>query len=92
MLAEIYTNFGDAELENAVSYCYRKINEIFKNIKFVAIYLDDLLIHADTKEKHDEILLAVLLRIRKNKMNGKSRGAQGARVPPEDSSDRGKVG
>ena len=56
-------------LKNAVSYCCRRMRDIFKDIDGISLYLDDLLIHAETKEKHDEILQRVLERIRENNMS-----------------------
>ena len=44
--------------------CSRVMREIFGDLQGVSVYLDDLLIHAEDKQKHDEILKIVLSRIR----------------------------
>ena len=56
-------------LKNAVSLCSRIMKQIFGDMKGVAIYLDDLLIHAENKQKHDEILRSVLARIRSHNLS-----------------------
>ena len=56
-------------LKNAVSLCSRVMREIFGDLQGVSIYLDDLLIHAKDKKQHDEILKAVLGRIRAHNLS-----------------------
>ena len=44
---------------------HRIFNDIFGNIENVKIYLDDIIIHAESKQKHDEILIKVINQARK---------------------------
>ena len=56
-------------LKNAVSYCTRVMNDLFRNMKGVSVYLDDILVHAETRKEHDEILFAVLTKVRENNLS-----------------------
>ena len=51
-------------LTNAVAYCYRMMQKVFKDCPGVEIYLDDVLVHAKTRQEHDENLERVFQRIR----------------------------
>ena len=53
---------------------FQKFNtEIFGNIDNVFVYIDDLLIYADTQEKHDQILEQVNVKFNKNKFQFRQR-------------------
>ncbi len=39
---------------------------VLRNLKNVIVYIDDLLVHSDTHDKHLEILKQVLDRLRQN--------------------------
>ena len=45
---------------------HKIFNEMFSDIENLKIYIDDIIIFAETKEKHDEILKKVLQRAREN--------------------------
>lgn len=51
-------------ISSAPEVFHRTINEIFSDIQGVETYVDDLLIHAQTQEEHDSILVKVLDRCR----------------------------
>ena len=51
-------------VSSAPEVFHRTIHEVFSDIEGVETYIDDLLIHASSKSRHDEILRAVLDRCR----------------------------
>ena len=55
-------------LKNAVGLCSRIMRQIFSDVVGVSIYLDDLLIHAESREEHDRVLRTVLTRIREHNL------------------------
>ena len=56
-------------LKNAVSLCNRVMRDVLKDIDGISVYLDDVLIHAETVSDHDAILRQVLERIRSNNLS-----------------------
>jgi hypothetical protein len=53
-------------LSNAPRTFQRSMNEIFSDLDFVKIYLDDILIHSNSDEEHLEHLSETLKRIKQN--------------------------
>ena len=47
-------------LKNAVAYCSRLMADIFKGIRNIVVYLDDVLIFGKDKDEHDKTLESVL--------------------------------
>ena len=45
------------------------MHDLFRGMKGVSVYVDDVLVHAETKAEHDEVLRAVLMKIRENNLS-----------------------
>ena len=45
---------------NDVALCSRQFQKVFEGLHIVSVYLDDILVHASTKEIHDRTLEQVL--------------------------------
>ena len=58
-------------LINAPATFQSMINHIFRDIlnKGMIAFMDDIIIHAKTRKKHDEIVLEVLKRLRDNRLS-----------------------
>ncbi|EQB60915.1 krab-a domain-containing protein [Vairimorpha apis BRL 01] len=56
--------------KNSPQILQRTMNKIFEELQGngVEVYMDDIVIHAKNKRKHDELIIEVLERIRKHKM------------------------
>ena len=53
-------------LASASSVFQRMMHKIFKDVKGVSYFQDDILIHAKDQEEHDQLLHTVLTRLKEN--------------------------
>jgi hypothetical protein len=60
-------------LKNAPAYFIYLMNKVFMEYldKFVIIFIDDILVYSETKEKHEEHLRLVLEKLRDNQLHAK---------------------